>query len=640
MNQSELENLYLRAKVAYYEGNPILSDSEFDALEAKLKGMGSKVINQVGSKRKDFDFNHPSKMLSLAKIQMEEGDNKKKEFLDWYNKRVLSLKLTSPVVLEYTPKYDGNAINCIYPDGVLNSILTRSDSETGKDITNKLGNLVPKQLTLPISPLPSGMYEVRCEVVMPQANFEKINEDKIAKGEQPFANARNFVAGLLGKDEIEFDILKQLKIIPLHLLFNGDHLGISKLTGWERSHVEYKLEEHYDEVINHFTDFRKVIDVGLDGIVISFPAKYRKELGENDHDPEWAIAIKFVPLETITEYEDVEWNISKTGELSPVILLKPVQLDGTIVKRASGYNAGYLIENKIGPGAMLSIAKAGDIIPEVQKVVIPSTLPVELPEDCPICGHPTSFDGIHLMCTNNKCEGKMLKRFGIGAKVLDIKGVGGQSLIPFIGHFDTFLDLFIWVHKNQLNEEEFVPYDFKLGSRSLEIFIKAFTNVKTLTVSQVIQSMGIDNVGNSLSPELAKWYFGVDSNFSGFEKAVVEKMQKPEVKKYIASKIKELSRFIEVEIPTNKNLISGIIPKNEIYVEMTGSPKPNWKTKEDFLNSFVSWKIQVIHTKLSDKKCNYLVTDDYMSRSSKMVEAERRNIKIMTYTDFYNKYKS
>ena len=635
MTQPELENLYLRAKIAYYEGNDIMTDAEFDAIEVQLKDMGSKVMDQVGSKRKDFDLAHPNKMLSLAKIQMEEVDNKKADFQSWYNKRLAIInqheKADLKIMLEWTPKFDGNAINCVYKSGKLVEILTRGDGLTGKDITNKLKTFVPQAfIGAGFTLTEAQTIEIRCEVVMPLVNFEEINKKREADGQQLFANARNFVAGLLGKDEIEIDTLKQLKIIPLHLLIGGEHKPIQKLTA--DLMLVNEFAEGYDEMISEFERIRSTFDVGLDGVVISFPPKYRALLGENSHDPEWAIAIKFIPLETITEYAGYEFNVSKTGELSPVILLKPVLLDGTIVKRASGYNAGYLVNNHIGPGARLSIAKAGDIIPEIQKVVVPSTLPVVLPEECPVCGYPTTFDGIHLMCTNEVCEGKMLKRLGVGLGVFDIKRVGGRTIAPFVGHFDNFVELFIWVRKNKDNPSAFEPFDFKVGSRSLEIFIDGFTNIKTISLAKIIQALGYNEVGNSISPELAKYYSGIGYDFKGFEKAIVQKMIQPGMAIYVEGlKAQFIDLGIDVEIP--KKPID--LPKNVIFVEMTGSPKPNWKTKEEFLKALPN----VIHTDLRDKACNYLITDDYNSSSNKMAEANKRKIQIITYTDFFQSLK-
>jgi len=127
--------------------------------------------------------------------------------------------------------------------------------------------------------------------------------------------------------------------------------------------------EQYEDIIKEFEEKRKTLNFQLDGVVISFPAQVRADLGENDHDPEWAVAIKFVPEGAVTTVNGVEWNIGKRGQFTPVVLLDPVELVGTTVKRASGYNAGFIFDNKIKKGTVVSIVKRGDIIPAIDKVI-------------------------------------------------------------------------------------------------------------------------------------------------------------------------------------------------------------------------------------------------------------------------------
>jgi len=645
--QFEIENKYLRAKIAYYEGNPIMSDDEFDILEMGLKTIGSKVVNQVGAKRKDFDFQHPNPMLSLGKIQTEEGNIMYAELKAWYDKRIKMLSekgisFKTPL-LEWLMKYDGNAINCIYKGNKLVEILTRGDGISGKNVTNKISSLVPSELILSNITDPDSTYEIRCEAVMPLKAFEKVNKERIANGEQEFANARNFIAGVLGDDKIKTNYINDIVLIPLHLLENGNHLSVEYLVNWKQlPRICKSYMSAYDvNFFNEFVELRKTSPFGLDGIVVSFPAEYRKYLGQNDHDPEWSIAIKFVPEETSTDVVGIEWNVGKTGELAPVVLLKPVTLAGTIVKRASGYNGGYIIKNKIGVGAKVSISKAGDIIPEIISILSPATSNFDLPEDCPMCGNPLTFDNIHLMCNNDSCDGKMIKRFGVGAKVLDLKGVAGKTLTPFVGHFDSILDLFVWVRENAKDETAFEVFDFKLGSRSLEIFIKAFTNIKTIPLAKVIESFGLDNIGKSITREAANFYCGAEYDFKCQEKVLVELVKSDDFKTKVFDYVNKLEALgVKIEMPKNKNsLITNTVKnapiKEQIYAELTGSPKPQWKTKEEFMELFTNLE----NVALSDSKCKYLITDSYSSTSGKMKAANKKGIKIITYNDFYKQYK-
>ena len=406
-NTRHLEYQYLKAKIAYYEGNPVMTDAAFDHIEAQLKEAGSKVIEQVGSKRKDFDFTHPTPMKSLAKLQTGDVNGKTdyvvEAFNSWYAKR--SAQIGKRAFLLSSHKFDGNAINIIYKGKNHLQTLTRGDGKTGKDITERFKPVIPATIVVDrLDIKEDDIIEIRCEVVIAKDVFQKKYSE--------FANPRNFVAGVIGKDEYSIEKVKDLTIVPLHYLLNGEHVSqvcfcTNKL--FSRDWNQLFNDIAYVDQIKYYEDLREGFPYQLDGVVISFPEEYRKQLGENDHDPEWAVAIKFVPDAVVTGYAGIEWNISKRGEMAPVVLLKPVQLAGTTVKRASGYNAGYIINNKIGPGAVFTVVKAGDIIPELQTVEVPASEAVKLPTICPACGGGLEFDGIHLTCNNEDCVGKAVK---------------------------------------------------------------------------------------------------------------------------------------------------------------------------------------------------------------------------------------
>jgi DNA ligase (NAD+) len=629
VNINILEEKYLKAKIAYYEGIPSLTDVEFDALEKILKEKGSKVIEQVGSKRKDFDFTHPTKMLSLTKEQMEatpEGTNYTEDsFEKWYVKRFSQLGKT--LTLLSSPKLDGNAINIIFRGVKLANVLTRGDGFTGKDISKRFLNKIPQEIKLlGLEIEETDVIEIRCEVVIKTAIFNE-------KYASEFANPRNYVAGVIGKDEEDEIKISELDIIPLHYLVNGKHVSQSyfKLNDLFCNDINIPfIVENYVQVIKSYEALRETYKFQLDGVVISFPAEFREQLGENDHDPEWALAIKFVPQEAITPYEGIEWNISKRGEIIPTVLLKPILLDGSTVRRASGYNAGYIVDKKIGPGSVVSIAKAGDIIPEIQKVIVESTEDIKniLPQKCPSCSSPTTFDSIHLVCTNNNCIGKVAKQLSGAIKILEIQRIGEKTIEPFAKDFVNMYELIKWARTiGETPDGNIDQYGIKFGSRSHEIFIQAFKNIKSLTYPQVIQMLGYENVGDKLSTQLAREHAGLDFDYANLERALVAKLRDPQVSDYIKSVVSGLENLgIIIDRPkkTTNNISS-------IYICMTGSPKEfGFKTKEEFIKKFPG----VEEVSISDKKCQYLITDSYSSKSSKMGIATRKGIQIKTYGDF------
>lgn len=632
MNIRQLEENYLKAKIAYYEGEPFLSDAEFDALEEVLRKEGSKVIEQVGSKRKDFDFFHPTKMLSLSKIQTEAREDgstyyAEDQFLKWFNKNAAIVGKMG--MLEASPKFDGNAINIIYRGGILSNILTRGDGITGKDITKRMSVHLPQTLGIDgLDITESDIIEIRAEVVIDINLFNQ-------KYASEFANARNYVAGVIGKDDEDQKKVSELKIIPLHYLLNGKHVGGNPFrhNRFYEDWIELFSFEQYEDLIKSHEKLRKEIPYQLDGVVISFPIQERDTLGENDHDPEWALAVKFVPVETITEVEGIEWNISKRGEIIPTLLLKPVFLDGSTVQRASGYNASYVVNNKLGPGAVVSIAKAGDIIPEIQKVIAgtpddPNTSFSSrfLPTVCQHCGSTLEYDNVHLSCPDEFCDGKIAKQLTSALRVLDIKGVGEKTIEPFAKAFSDMYDVITFVLTCE-NDPSMENFGIKLGSRSHELFVKAFKNIKSLTYEQVIQMIGYENVGKKLSTQLAREHAGLDYDYAHLERALVEKLRSPEISDYIKYVVSGLEALgISIDRPKEEKKSS-----DSYGVCMTGSPKSfGYATKAEFLSKFTN----LYEVSLSDSNCKYLVTDDLFSTSSKMKTAQKKGIEIKTYGDF------
>jgi len=608
----KLEAEYLRAKIEYYEGNSIMSDLEFDALEQHLINLGSKVHEQVGAKRKDFDFPHPTKMLSLAKLQTEEGNYMKDEFWTWFSKRgALVGKL---VALYASPKFDGSAINIIYRDGVLENILTRGDGLAGKNLTKRLTPYVPEKIHL------NGIVEIRCEVVIDTRIFEK-------KYSQEFANARNFVAGVLGKDDYSEEKVGDLTLIPLHYIQDGIHLHQTIFEDYPQfAKHQYNIlfdPTAYEEMIEDFEKMRKKMNYQLDGVVISYPETVREELGQNDHDPEWAIAIKFVPEGAVTGVNGIEWNIGKRGQFTPVVLLDPVQLAGTTVKRASGYNAGFIRDNGISAGAIVAVEKAGDIIPEIVKVISESSKYFELPGKCPECETILDFDGIHLKCLNEKCPGRIAKILAHGSGVLDLKGIGSERLKPFAKDFKNICE--VWGFTLENGGDVLGKYGLEPGSRLNEIFVQAFKNVKSIPYEKVIQCLGMENVGRKISQQLAREHAGLDFSYASLEHALVDKVHTPVVEHHIVKTIIQLEALgVTVDRPE--------APKDDAFgVVMTGSPKGfGFKTKKEFLEKYPN----LFECSMSDATCKYLITDDLNSTSGKMKAANKKGIEIKTYGDF------
>lgn len=348
------QELYIKAKEAYYAGYPIMSDAEFDELEQEV-GVGA-----VGAIDKDAKFNHPTKMLSLSKIQADKttGAAPTAEATDWVMSIAERTSLTEP--FEVTCKYDGNSGNCIYINGKLSQVLTRGDGFTGRDITEKVRHLIPETISFT-----EGVCEVRGEIIMKKSVFSKKYEGK-------FANPRNLVAGILGRDDDE--MIEDLSFIAYDMKVDGVYFTIDDINkeGFNKEDkpfcIKWKPNESFAALFQTMVEEREKTDFPLDGFVLKTAVKYRNSLGESDHDPKWGKAIKFKPVGVTTEVENISWSMGKTGEFTPIAILKPIELDGTVVKRACLYNAGYVKNYGIKKGTRVRIVKAGDIIPQIVEV--------------------------------------------------------------------------------------------------------------------------------------------------------------------------------------------------------------------------------------------------------------------------------
>lgn len=411
--QKAKEEKYLRASYIYYYRPDLdfedgrMLDADFDALQKDLKENSDSKVPYIvefpsmdelkelnvdlskildGTERDETKYPHLTKMLSLEKIQVNNENDFSapvKAFKNFSNRTVFSGEF------EATAKYDGNGIECLYYYGKLKKVLTRGNDKThGLDKTEKVRHIVPNEIDLK-----DGIYEIRGEIVVDVKLWEKKykNPDKVQ-------NPRNYVAGVLNRDEYSIDTVKDLVFIAYSLVkiegveetdslefkegkkvYVENSQALLAELGFNANYsplvVNFKFngEKDFKDVFYKYKTYRdSTCPFLLDGIVVKYPEQYRTKLGENNHHPKWAAAIKFVPTEVSTTIIDIVWTQGKDFEFTPVAILEPVELDGVVVRRASLHNIGYIINNKLFPGAQVVIAKKGEIIPQIIGIIAPS----------------------------------------------------------------------------------------------------------------------------------------------------------------------------------------------------------------------------------------------------------------------------
>lgn len=640
----EKEELYFKAKDQYYLGIPIMTDPQFDRLEQWLESEGSKAPEKVGGTDASVDklINpHMSPMLSLEKIQVNDEDN-------FPLAEIQSWNMGNIFPVEATPKFDGNAIELQYRSGKLKMAVTRGEFGKGADVTKKLIAMgVPESLSIDKD------IEVRGEVCMDLSVFKSVYQ-------KDYKNARNLVAGILNPNNDD-DVRTKDCVFVAYSLKSHDNGKVQ--------HVESVMDnltrlgfniKHPVKVehINSVDDYRRVYDIfkkyrevdttfQLDGIVFKFEENKRAAIGENKKHPKWAIALKFPAKEATTTIIRNIWEVGYTGELSPVAILDPADLDGSEVTRASLYNKTRMEENGTFPGAIVTIRKAGDIIPQIIKIVQPSPDAARYiqdqsfwPKECPSCNGPITIEihavkknekpTEHLMCRNNDCTGKLTKRLSKGVSALKMKGIGDSTCEDLIqAGIKNIFDLF---DPEKFNTQTLcIGGVFKPG-RSLEVIMNAVKNLKQIDLDKVVLSLQFEDLGDTGSKAVADLVAGRITSFDGMglEKSVVEPFLN--ANSWQALSVKKL-----IEVLKDRNVVINMpkaIAVGSIVFEMTGSSEGSgYKTKEEFAD-FVA-RHGYVHGKI--KNASMLVTDSYASKTSKMTDAAKKGLTIITYEDLINK---
>ena len=635
MTIEEKEELYLRAKAEYYKGNEIMSDFEFDTLEEDLKAEGSPVVYVVdGDDSTGTRYPHMNPMLSLEKVQvMDETEFPVEDLEKWFNKRP-----DKTMLVECTPKLDGSAISLKYVDCKLEQALTRGggDKKGGLDKTDKLSRMVPATIKN------KGVVEIRGEIVIDKEIFAR-------KYAAEYKNERNFVAGIMNKDEDWEDFIEDFQFVAYHLVLDADtspvhnQLTMESLTlnGFNAYHAPLIIkcssaQDFFDNVYPVFKDYRiNKSPYRLDGIVLKMDSRVRAGMGENSHHPKWAQAIKFPPEEQITTINNIIWQLGPSGAMTPIADLEPINLDGTTVKHASLHNLGKIIENKCWPGAKVIIAKKGDIIPQVIKVVEGAETESEIPCSCPVCNSELAISeskiAKQLYCPNEDCEGKGVMKLAQGIKILGIERIGPAAAEDlYNAGIKTVLDLF---DPELFNKGELIESGIFKKGRALDIVLDGVYDLKEIKIDQLINSLKFTDSGSTVSREVGKWMSNVSHDFKGLNKSVVEKLTTEGTDEHnlIQKFLHTLSYY---KGPKVIYFEEEIIEEGIQFYEMTGSPKPFFAAKKDFTD-FASDK-NFKHSKLT-ADCKYLLTDSYSSSSSKMKKATQLGVEIITYEDFQNK---
>lgn len=616
--------LYQKAKEAYYNGQEIMSDLEFDQLE---KSLGLSNVGPVGARRNpSYTVEHPVFMGSLRKIQVHYYDWKK-----YFSQVDLIVNFDRGVII--TPKYDGCSFEVLFHhNGKENEIIkasTRGDGEFGKDITPLVKHLFTKYggvESIPYTPkTESKLWMVRGEILVHKQIFQE-------KYTEEFANPRAFVSGTINADWT----LEELQGRPSDLDFvvyeyrindfkdhwkDKDWTILKKL--WKGSSLLNKLPQVFDIVVadmdvDRFQGIYKKMDIyrhdgpyALDGIVVKPLDIYR--LKTPREYPKDCVAIKFKPQLSETIVDHIEWNIGKTGEYNPVVITAPVLMDGKVIKRASGHNYGYLIKHKVGKGTRLVLSLAGDIIPFIYKV----TDTTEFSEEGLNLPKEYLVNGCHLMASLSE-NSKNKIRFINSVTTLNIPTIG-ESKAEQIWNYLERKGLNFGITNILQLSNRMVYRSLGRGKTGHNGRIAFLEVVEKLTLSEIIQSCNFNSCGKKVAEQIENLWLGLKSDFSHLPHKAYEwaydynSPEYMEVLLVLNALGKQLSDFHKEE------------SASKIPIIMTGKPK-NYKTKAAFLEA----NPQYTETTSWDN-VQIIFTGDLSSTSSKMKKAQSKGIEIRLY---------
>jgi len=511
----------------YVLDKPIISDFEFDQ---KLKQ-----LQELENKHPEFfDENSPTQRVGGAitknfetvahEYRMYSLDNSysKDELIDW-EKRVQ--KVLGDVPLEYTCelKYDGASISITYENGKLKRAVTRGDGVQGDDVTNNIKTI--KSIPLQLKGDFPDKFDVRGEIILPFAGFEKMNQELIEIGETPYSNPRNTASGSLKLKESAEVAKRPLDcllyfIIGSKLPFNSQIEGLETARNWGfKVPKEAKLARNLEEVfefIDYWDVHRHNLPYETDGVVIKVNQfEHQDELGFTAKSPRWAIAYKFKSEQVATLLNSISYQVGRTGAITPVANLEPVQLAGTIVKRASLHNADQIEKLDIRIGDTVFVEKGGEIIPKIIAVDLnkrpENSEPTKYISHCPECNTELirgEGEANHYCPNFYGCPPQIIGRIQhfISRKAMDIEGLGGETvtLLYNNGLVHNYADLY------ELTVDQILPLE-RMAKKSAENLVNGVVNSKKIPFERVLYALGIRFVGETVAKKLAKHYKSIDA---------------------------------------------------------------------------------------------------------------------------------
>lgn len=638
---------------AYYNrSDPLISDAEYDALFDKLKRieqesgiiLSNSPTRTVGYevKSKLTKVKHDIPLLSLDKTK-DTGD-------------LIKFIKANPCLMMF--KYDGLTVELIYNEGQLIQASTRGDGYIGEDITHNAKTFKNIPLSIPYQ----GFLRVVGEAIIHKQDFQFIN-DNLPLGEKPYANARNLVSGSVRQLDNKICAKRNVHFMLWDVLEGLD--DIAENPDSRKSKFLACIDLGFEKPTTYVADVsglsalpdginslkRKAIKKGIpiDGLVVKYDSiEYSQQKGGTSHHNNDGIAFKFEDEREQSILRDIEWSLGRTGQLTPVAIFDPVELEGTVISRASVHNLSYLRDFDLNIGDEIEVYKANMIIPQIFKNLSAQKrtekLGVQYPIVCPCCGQPVNVEHVNntdtVYCVNPHCDGKKLSAFEhfVSKPAMNIDGLSEATLKRFIerGWLNTFADIYsLDQHKATI-----VKMD-GFGTASYNKLWNAIENSKKVTFDKFLVALGIPNIGKTAAKAISQYCQGDTAQFEyllnqDFDWTTLDdfgQVMSDSIKQWFKDTINtrtyiDLLNLIQIQKTEIKEIHNSIFA-NKIVV-VTG-------TLQHFTRDTITAKLEELGAKVSgsvSKKTDYLIAGE--KAGSKLSKAQQFGVKILTEDDFVN----
>lgn len=649
----KIKELVKKANIDYYiHDSPTMTDSEYDNLFKELLAIEkdhpelididspSRTVGAPPSTSfKTVD--HKTPMLSLDNVFDED------ELRKFINKVSKELGENS-ILFTCEPKYDGLAVSLIYLNGVFTTALTRGDGLSGEDVTSNVRTIQSVPMVLNKDVVVPEYFEVRGEVVIEKQDFIKLNDYARANGQKVFANPRNAAAGSLRLLDSRTTAKRNLTFIPYQTTYSLttshklDMYALEQLGFLTTKTIEVVESTGGDvvmEVIKSFQEKRDNLPFDIDGVVIKVDSiKQQEKLGVLTRVPKWAIAYKFPAQEVITRLEGVDFQVGRTGSITPVARLIPVSCGGVMVSNATLHNADEIVRLGVKIGDDVVIRRAGDVIPQIVRVHKTNNgETIIFPNTCPVCNSEAKrIDGeVVIRCMGGfTCiaqRKERLKHF-VSRKGFDIEGFGEQIISDLVD-----LDIIKWPNQLFLLTADKLYRLPKMGKKSIENLLSSLERSKSVKLTNFIFSLGIPECGEGTARRLAEHFGTWDKIYN----ADYEDLLKvPDVGPVVAKSIRDWLSQYENEKMLIALFMLGISPQNHVQHKTTNAllVGQTWvvtgsfpgKSREEIEASLREKGAKV--TKSISRNVTHLFAGD--NAGSKLAKAKDLGIKIVTMAEF------